>query len=54
MTRREHLSYLILSAALVWGCCAGGLTAIAYMNRYLEHTACLKTAALDHLPPRCD
>ena len=54
MTRREHLSYLILSAALVWGCCAGTLSLVAAADAHLARTACLRTAALDRLPPQCD
>ena len=54
MTRREHLSYLILSAALVWGCCAGTLALVAATNAHLTQTACLRTAEWDGLPPRCN
>lgn len=54
MPIREHLTYIILSAALVWATCAGSLTAIASINSYLEQTACLRTAELDKLTPRCN
>lgn len=54
MTRRERFTYLILSAALVWSCCAGTLSLVAATNAHLTQTACLRTAALDGLPPRCN
>lgn len=54
MPIREHLTYIILAAALVWATCAGSLTAIASINSYLEQTACLRTAELDKLTPHCN
>jgi hypothetical protein len=54
MTHRERFTYVILSAALVWGCCAGTLSLVTATDARLAHTACLRTAALDRLPPACD